>query len=179
MKKLSILFLALLPSLALAGSIDEIFPTRAENEKKMQEVSDALALGAVPALPQATQYYQGLCLTSYSAARNPVTYSAVLALGVGADGRLALAYSLGTGPFTPYTAADLKKLGLLYTLKSKPYTAIASEKGGEFLDFIMAEPTKQIPAQIHAFLSVDQADASKMSFVAALFGYYCRLDRIQ
>ncbi len=171
--------LFLLPLAAFADSADERFPNREQIFQAMQDIYVAMAKGQAPALKNETQYFQGSCLTSWSSVKNPQNYSAVLALSANEEGVYSIAYSTINGGKTPsFGKDDLEKLGKLYTPKAKPYQIVKNDLGGDVVEFTIAEATPNFP-KIMAYLSVEKENPNRMNFVAALMGFYCKLDRVQ
>jgi len=177
MKFVFALFLSL-PLIAQANS-DERYPNREIVFRGMQEIYVAMAKGTPPALVNETQYYQGSCITPYSAVREPQNYSAVVALSGDADGKYSIAYGTISGGKTPsYTAQDKEKLAILYSTKPRAYQVATTEHGGQLVEFTIAEATPNFP-KIMAYLSVENDNPKRMHFVAALMGFYCKLDRVE
>lgn len=180
-------FFALLLSLPLLATVssahaddsNERFPNREIVYRGMQEIYVAMAKGTPPKLVNETQYFQGSCITPYSSVRNPQNYSAVLALSGNSEGKYSIGYgTINGGPTPSYTGADLAKLAILYSTKERAYQVVTTEHGGQLVEFTIAEATPNFP-KIMAYLSVENDNPKRMHFVAALMGFYCKLDRVE
>ncbi len=164
---------------SFAEELDNPWPNREKVEKEMQEIYYSLAEGALPVVINETQYFQGDCITFYSSAKNPVNFTAVVALSGDAEGKYGITYSLGSGGKTPsYTLEDLESLQKRFQPKTRSYQVIESERNGKYVEFLIAEATPTFP-KIVAFLSVNKNDSTALSFVAPLMGYYCNLKKVQ
>lgn len=154
------------------------FPHKAEVQKKMQDISDKLASGRIPSPGEDTEFYSGLCLTSYSSVEKPQVYSAKVALRTSPTEGLQIAYTTTQGgSYTPLTAKDLSSLQKQFEPKTKSYVVMTSEEG-EYAQFKMAEASASLP-EIYSALSVDKNDPDQMAFVAIFMGYYCELTRVK